>query len=221
MKDSQPNDVRVAMLRTDGPYVELAVLADDHPGLLSQITAAISHQKLKVIGAQVYSWDPVAKEGAPDTGPKRALDVFWVSARVDGDMIKRRVPAVESNLRKLVAGEIDVTALVSGKRSEAEWRLRPAPPVQLQVRVDNAGASRHTIIEVITKDRVDLLHHVSRALHAAGLTIDLAKIHTEGVRVTDVFYVATAEGEKVLDPERIENVKLRIATTLQNLEEGE
>jgi [protein-PII] uridylyltransferase len=221
MREGQKEDVRVSMLRIDGPYAEIAILANDHPGLLSQITAAISHQKLKVIGAQVYSWDPSAREGAREVGPKRALDVFWVRARDDGDAIKKRVPALEKNLQQLVAGEIDVGTLVSGTRRDAEWRLRPAPPVQLQVRVDNAGASKHTIVEVITKDRVDLLHHVSTALHAAGLTIDLAKIHTEGVRVTDVFYVATPEGNKVTDPDKIEEVKARIATTLQNLEEGE
>jgi [protein-PII] uridylyltransferase len=221
MRDGQDVEVRVAMLRTDGPYAEVAVLADDHPGLLSQITAAISHQKLKVIGAQVYSWDPVAREGVPENGPKRALDVFWVRARDEGDAVKKRIQLLEGNLRKLIAGEIDVATLVSGKRRDAEWRLRPAPPVQLQVRVDNAGASKHTIVEVITKDRVDLLHHVSTALHTAGLTIDLAKIHTEGVRVTDVFYVATPEGDKLTDPERVEEMKQRIATTMQHLEEGE
>lgn len=212
-------ELRVALLQTDGPYAEIAVLADDHPGLLSQITAAISHQKLKVISAQIYSWD--ADKNPAANKPKRALDLFWVLARDDGEAVKKRVPVVESNLRKLVQGALQVGALVSRKRRDAEWRLRPAPPVQLQVRVDNAGASKHTIVEVITKDRVDLLHHVSTALHAAGLTIDLAKIHTEGVRVTDVFYVATPEGDKLTDLASIEDVKQRIATTLQHLEENE
>lgn len=215
-------DIAVALVRTDGAYAELAIVADDHPGLLAQITAALSHQKLKVIGAQVYSWEP--RDGGAagrKVASKRALDLFWVRARDDGAAVKKRVPQVEQNLAKLVRGEIVVSALVSGKRRDAEWRMRPAPPVPLQVRVDNAGASQHTIIEVITKDRVDLLHYVSKGIHAAGLTIDLAKIHTEGVRVTDVFYVATPDGNKLTDPERIEAVKTQIAATLQHLEESD
>jgi UTP:GlnB (protein PII) uridylyltransferase len=65
------------------------------------------------------------------------------------------------------------------------------------------------------------LHHISKAIYASGLTIDLAKIHTEGVRVTDVFYVATHDGSKVTEPDQIERVKAQIAATLQNLEESE
>jgi hypothetical protein len=47
----------------------------------------------------------------------------------------------------------------------------------------------------------------------------LAKIHTEGVRVTDVFYVCTKDG-KLEDEAELDRLKLSISRTLQNLELG-
>jgi [protein-PII] uridylyltransferase len=110
--------------------------------------------------------------------------------------------------------------LVAGTSRDARFSSRPSPPVPIQVRVDNQGASSQTILEVITKDRADLLFWISQMIYNAGLTIELAKIHTEGVRVTDVFYVRTAEHQKLSDPQKIEALKQSITNTLLDLEGG-
>lgn len=228
LRDCGTETVSVALLRTEIPYAEIAVLTDDQPGLLASITAALSYQKLKVIGAQVYSWDAPAP-GSKSSGAKsskrksvrkRALDLFWVKVGEEPEAAVKAAKGVHVTLTKLLKKELDVSGLVSSQRRDA-WSMRPSPPVPFQVRVDNTGASNHTIVEVITKDRGDLLHHISKSIHAEGLTIDLAKIHTEGVRVTDVFYVATPEGAKLTDGVRIEALKDRIASTLQNIVESD
>jgi [protein-PII] uridylyltransferase len=53
------------------------------------------------------------------------------------------------------------------------------------------------VVEVFSHDRPGLLFTLANALHGLGLTIDLAKISTEGVRVIDVFYVRDKDGLKV------------------------
>jgi [protein-PII] uridylyltransferase len=61
------------------------------------------------------------------------------------------------------------------------------------------------------------LFWLANTLQEAGLTIGLAKINTEGTSVADVFYVTDATGAKVNDPERIEDVKSRILSTLAEI----
>ena len=50
------------------------------------------------------------------------------------------------------------------------------------------------MVDVFTADRVGLLHALSRTLFDLGLTVDLARISTEGHRASDAFYVRTADG---------------------------
>jgi [protein-PII] uridylyltransferase len=69
--------------------------------------------------------------------------------------------------------------------------------VLTRVVLDDRASPEHTVVEVFSHDRPGLLFTLANALHGLGLTIDLAKISTEGVRVIDVFYVRDKDGLKV------------------------
>jgi UTP:GlnB (protein PII) uridylyltransferase len=201
----------VSVVRRGHPHVEVAVIANDQPGLLAQICAVFSERNFKVVGAQVYSW-------VDQFGQKRALDLFWVRSGLDPEVVIELVPKLNETFRRLVAGEIKSIDLMARSTEQVRMSSRPSPPVPIQVRVDNEGASRHTILEVITKDRTDLLFWISETIYQNDLTIDLAKIHTEGVRVTDVFYVCTKDGRKLVDEERIQKLKDQLTLRLRELE---
>jgi [protein-PII] uridylyltransferase len=53
------------------------------------------------------------------------------------------------------------------------------------------------VIDVFTADRVGLLHTLSRTAYELGLSVDLARITTEGHRAADAFYVRNREGHRV------------------------
>src|SRR5258706_12423850 len=59
---------RVGILATDEPYVELAFVGDDRPGLLAIITATLAAARLAVAGAEIYSF-------TDRDGRVRALDL--------------------------------------------------------------------------------------------------------------------------------------------------
>jgi [protein-PII] uridylyltransferase len=202
--------VQVIVVRE--PYVELGVVAEDAPGLLARIAAALSAARLKVIAAQVYSW-------LDDEGCSRVLDVFWVQAGTNAEAVVRMVPRVEGELRRLLNGEVEPEELVQKTNSDPAW-VRPAPPVPSHVKIDNRGASRHTILEVVTKDRRDLLFWLANSITAEGLTIELAKINTDGDSVADVFYVSDPAGGKVLDPVKLEALQARLLAKVAELEGG-
>jgi [protein-PII] uridylyltransferase len=89
------------------------------------------------------------------------------------------------------------------------------------VHVDNRAASKHSVIEVTTRDQVGLLFWLANTLQSLSLQITLAKINTEGTQVADVFYVTDATGNKVTDPEIIETIKSRLASVIARLEKSQ
>ena len=97
------------------------------------------------------------------------------------------------------------------------WSWRPAPAVQTEIFIDNRSATRHTVVEVITQDRRDLLFWLTTALHREEVTIDLAKINTEGERIADVFYVTNRDGSK-LEEDQLKRVETRVKMTLAMME---
>ncbi len=210
IREAEGQTALIRELDMSEPYFELAVVADDRPGLLSYIAASLAAAKIKVIGAQIYSFQTAS-------GVKRAVDMFWVRAGQESANARRLLPKVQQHLSDILAGRIEAVELVRGEKQSMRWSWRPAPAVETEIFIDNRSATRHTVVEVITQDRRDLLFWLSTALHREDVTIDLAKINTEGERIADVFYVTNRDGSK-LEREQVERVERRVQMTLAMLE---
>ncbi|MBS2015721.1 MAG: HD domain-containing protein [Deltaproteobacteria bacterium] len=185
--------VYAAVVPSRHPEVsELCVVADDKPGLLARIAAAITASRLEVLGAQVYS-------RTTSTGASEAVDLFWVrDSRGSADGVTQALPRLTRDLESVIAGGSDAEELLRERLGTASpWRERPSPAVLSEVVVDDRASPRHTVVEVFAKDRPGLLYSLARALHGLGLGIALSKINTEGTKVADVFYVNELDGSKV------------------------
>jgi [protein-PII] uridylyltransferase len=170
---------------------ELCVVADDRPGLLASIAAAITANRLEVLAAQVYS---------RHSGDRvEAVDLFWVRDRDGGtEGVEPALPRLARDLDDLCSGRVEPADLLEARvGATSPWRERPSPAVPTEVQVDDRASPRHTVVEVFAKDRPGLLYTLARALHELGLSIALSKINTEGTRVADVFYVNELDGSKV------------------------
>jgi [protein-PII] uridylyltransferase len=170
---------------------ELCVVADDRPGLLASIAAAITASRLEVLAAQVYS-RTIAGRG-------EAVDVVWVRDRDGGtDGVEALLPRLARDLEDVCSLRVDPEELLRARTgSTSPWRERPSPAVPTEILLDDRASPRHTVVEVFAKDRPGLLFTLSHALHELGLSISLSKINTEGARVADVFYVGELDGSKV------------------------
>jgi [protein-PII] uridylyltransferase len=146
--------------------------------------------------------------------------MFWVRSGQEAAIVGRQVGRLEQQLRALLRGELDPVEVATGKPSQPPWSVRPTPPVATKVNVDNRSATNHTVIEVITRDRRALLFWLARTIQQAGLSIDLAKVNTEGERVADVFYVVD-ESRGKMDDARFNEIRERIFTTIARIESGE
>jgi len=180
---------------------ELCVVADDRPGLLASIAAAITANRLEVLAAQVYS--------RPVGDKVEAVDVFWVRDRDGGtEGVSQAMPRLARDLDDVCAGRVEPGELIRARTgSSSPWRERPSPAVPTEILLDDRASPRHTIVEVFAKDRPGLLYRLSHALHGMGLSISLSKINTEGTRVADVFYVSELDGSKLARGARAKDVQ--------------
>lgn len=210
-RQAEQRHFSVEAIRADEPYLELGIIADDRPGLLAMMTATLAASRLKVVSAQIYSY----QDGY---GRTRALDLFWVRSGVSTSSARAALPRLERDFDRLLSGEISPAELVMGPEGRLRTSERPAPKVATEINFDNRAASHHTVIEIITQDQSGLLFWLSNCLQRQGLTISLAKINTEGNQVADVFYVQDGAGEKVTDPTRLQMLKDQLISTIANLE---
>ena len=192
----------IDILSARSPYVELAFIADDKPGVLQLITASIAASKLRVVAAQLYSW--VDRDGRA-----RVMDIFWVRGGRDVEQVKRCLPRLRTDLEKLVAGETDPSGLI-GTRTGSRLSERPSPDVPVFIDFDNRCSSEYTVIEVLSQDQPALLYRLAKALKDEGLSVAVAKINTEGNAVADVFYVCDRDGKKLEEANRLEALESRL-----------
>ena len=173
---------------------EVCVVAPDVPGVLAAIAGALAAYRVDVLGAVL---------GHVDLGGQRlALDLFFVrdgkgEAIPDDDP---RWAKLASDLRGLLGGATSpaaVAELIARRRPKSGLPARVTPGVPTEIKLHD-DSTQATIVEVLARDRVGLLHAITHVLAELGLDISLAKVATEGEKVADVFYV-TRGGERLTD----------------------
>jgi len=209
--DRGARKVHAALVPSRHPDVaELCVVAEDRPGLLARIAAAITAGRLEVLGAQVYSRTSAS-------GASEAVDVFWVRDRTEGlDGVSRAMPRLLRDLEQVCVEEGDAAARLLKTRTGSPWRERPSPRVPTEVVLDDRASPHHTIVEVFAKDRPGLLYTLAQAIHDLDLSIAISKINTEGTCVADVFYVQERRGGKVAPGERFKEIAARLRAVIDD-----
>jgi [protein-PII] uridylyltransferase len=127
----------------------------------------------------------------------RALDVFELRGPEEGPVEQARWRAARADLARVLSGDESLDALMARRLRASSLPQKPLPRVPTKVVIDNESARAHSVVDVFTADRVGLLHTLSRTFFALGLTVDVARITTEGHRAADAFYVRTADGGRL------------------------
>jgi len=196
--------------------IELCIAADDRPGLLAMIAAALAANRLDIMTAHIFV-RPI------DNGRQEAVDFFAVRriARDGEEAIEplsaRELDRMATDLEGLIDGRVDAAQLLRERRGPSGMRERPSPAVPTGVEIDDRASRRFTVIDVYAKDRPGLLYAIANSLHEVGLSIARSKIATEGARAADSFYVTEIDGSKVGDPARREEIKRVIGGAIDKL----
>jgi len=196
-----------------GAASEVTVVVDDRPGVLASIAAALTASRVSVLEAQIHS-------RVRGDGRREAVDVFHIATppHVDAPLVQRWASRVQASLDEILAGRVTADDLVRPRLRVGLGRASPA--VRTKVVVDNRASSSFTVVEAFTRDRPGLLYLMAKTFRDLALTIQFAKINTEGTRVADVFYVCAANGAKVTDGSEVDEIERRLRASLDQPWEG-
>ncbi len=175
-------------------HSELALTAADRAGLLAVVAGVLAAHRIDIQHAEVFS---TPADPALGWIAGRALDLFELRGPEGGAVDTARWHAARADLQRVLVDQVDLEELMARRLRASPLPARPLPRVATKVVVDNQSARHHSVIDVFTADRVGLLHTLSRTFFDLGLTVDVARITTEGHRAADAFYVRNREGHRV------------------------
>jgi [protein-PII] uridylyltransferase len=185
---------RVELWRTTPERViAVCIVAEDRPGLLSAITAALVAHDLDVVAAHAYC-------RTSENGVREAVDFLWLRrVRSAGGPIRERdVTAIGDMVDALVSGEARFPE--RGRSSRP-----PLPPAFASSRTRSVGSTRIRFahdeatgamtLTVEATDRPGLLLSITKTLFGAGVQIVALRATTDRGRAVDTFHLVELDGK--------------------------
>jgi [protein-PII] uridylyltransferase len=158
---------------------------------------------MNILDAQIHTWE----NGI-------CIALFNVTPPPDPIFESEKWDRAEQDLREALAGERDFSAELATPPAGRGGRPLPEGRRPDRVEVDNTASSSYTLIEVHTMDEPGLLFRITDAIHRCGLDIKSAQIATKVDQVVDVFYVQDLSGEKIDDPDRVQEIRAAVEAVL-------
>jgi [protein-PII] uridylyltransferase len=191
----QSQDALVAEFTGGEGSVEITVVSWDTPGLLARTAGILSLHDMNILGAQVFAMN-------------NGMTLLVFQCRMsEGPLGEREWSAMQADMTRLLRGKMALDYRIAAHAASRPPSQAPMRATPSRIFLDNDSSAKYTILEVYTTDRIGLLYSISRTLMDLQIRIFIAKITTKIDQVADVFYIRTHDGEKVTDPEQIEEIK--------------
>lgn len=228
---SWPEDVAVRAVRESHQQWTVTVATGDRVGILSLVAGLLAASRIDIQSGDAFTLHLAKSLAGPPRKSRvtrraaqtssrttvKVLDVFnvrtaeWVEAAF--------WEAFRQQLAELVAlaaaGNLDAAReRLMDRLSE---RARTALDVQatiypVEVQVDNDASPTSTVVQIRSTDAPGFLFEFAGALAVLGVSIQRVEIRTHHREVHDIFWVTDDRGDKLLDPDRIH--ELRVAAAL-------
>ena len=176
---------------------EFLFSSGDAHALYSNVAGTLAACGFNILGSNVYT----SRGGI-------ALEVYRLRTPRGGEDERRFArDELEAMLSRVLSGEVDVRELLDRR---ARGRIvSPRMPTRKPARVliSNTESDFYTLVDVVTDDRLGLLHDLTRCIGDHSLEIFVSKVATIQDQVADTFYLKDADGRKIRDPDELERLK--------------
>jgi [protein-PII] uridylyltransferase len=183
---------------------EIFICCHDRPGLFSRLTGVLALNNINILGAQIFT-----------RSDRIALDILQVQPPIDPLFAEETWDKVYEQLSKVISGKLSLDYRLAQKKPALQIASASITAPESLVEIDNQGSDFYTILEIFTQDRLGLLYTITKTLFETELNIHFAKISTKVDQVVDVFYVTDLEGQKIYDPERLDEIQKAILFALK------
>lgn len=174
----------------------LCLVAEDRPGLLSAITAALARGGLDILHAETLT-------RACPGHPPEAVDVFLLERQADPNcrepLSKEELAAIRAALGGLLEGRLKWTSAVA---QNALAPMSDRTGTRVRFLEDDEGAL--SVLEVETGNRSGLLLALARAFAAQEVTILRSEVRTDAARVLDRFTLVELNGDPISEERRLQ-----------------
>lgn len=166
---------------------EWTVASVDQRGLFSLLAGVLGACGLSIVSAAAVT----RMDGT-------VIDTFWV-VNQQGKLADsaRTWTRVDRTLAATARGEKDLDDLLAAARRSAPPPKEAGATGLARVLVSNDLSEVATVVEVVTQDRIGLLHDITAVLRDFDLDLTVARIATRQDMASDTFYVLSQRGQKL------------------------
>jgi UTP:GlnB (protein PII) uridylyltransferase len=199
---------RIGVVPVEAEGLGICVVAQDAPGLFSNIAAALRLQGFDIVHAEAYT----RKLG---NGQREVLDLFRLQRQrgrvLDATAATDIAAAISATLHDLLTGKIDPSQALPAPEQEPAGTSHDT---RVRFIEDDDGAL--CTLEVETDDRSGLLLTLARALSSQQVSVERSEVRTLASRVLDRFTLAEQDGSPITESRRL-HIQVAVISAIEAL----
>lgn len=184
--------------------VLVTVYSKNYKFLMSDISGTVSSLGLNVVGLRSFSVHDTA-----------ITQVQITQQDGSGNILQERMQRLQDTLVSVILGKTAVADLLDSPVSMYMQNEIPQGMVEEMVTFQNELHKDYTILEVRLPDSIGLLYRILKILLSFGLELDFIRASTSADYIYDSFYLKNAQGEKVTDPQVLQEIQQQIQLQIQ------
>ena len=179
---------------------QIFIYMKDQPHLFAAMTAALDQLHLNIQDARIIT-----------SANNNALDTYIVLDETGNPITEQpRLEKIKTTLENILDNTSDFPDLIQRRTSRQLKQFDFKPSAFMS----NDPYTKRSLLEIIAPDRPGLLARMGQIFMDFDLTLETAKILTEGERIDDIFYLTDKNGQPISDPKICSQLQTMVISEL-------